>query len=345
MSSTHPAPAPERQAERTAVLQCSAAANVRQVSNEIRNPRFTSGSLIARSASSSRDSAVLTVPANSSVAAVAAREGSLPGACSAESAAVSRRTDPRPVRATLARYSPAVHLSSESDGLMTIWSWVETPPRTLKRRSVVLPDVDRPQLHFLVGSDDGQPRSLRAEQHRIYRHRHFVDVGSNGEVNFAERSRQQATIFVWHIHFREQAFACWDRSTPPYVRPCAENLCPGNSCSVTVVDSPTLMNGSIGLRDAGIDAQRIDACDVEQFATRRTCARIDQCSRIHIAFRNHAGKWCVDFLEALKLFQSTNIRVRRRQIRLRLFVPAGSAGRLPARRPNRSCASSPSDRR
>ena len=53
----------------------------------------------------------------------------------------------------------------------------------------------------------------------------------------------------------------------------ATNFCPGNSCSVTNVLAPTFMIGCVGLRNAGINAQGIDAGEVKQFAAGRACAR------------------------------------------------------------------------
>ena len=174
--------------------------------------------------------------------------------------------------------------SSESGGLITIWSLGGNSAQNFKSGSVISSNVDGAQLNFLVRPHHGHLRALGAEQHRIHGNRNFVDVRSDGKMHFAERSRQQPAIGDWARPLRSAGFEYWDRWTPQFARSWRTNFCPGNSCQRDIGLGAHFDIRRVSLGNAGVYAQRIDARDVEQFAACSACPGIDQRAGIDVSF-------------------------------------------------------------
>ncbi len=92
--------------------------------------------------------------------------------------------------------------------------------QNLQRGAVIAADGDGAQMHLVVAADDSHARTFLAEEHGVDRQRDSLPDDARPEMNFPEGARQQASIFVGHVNFRQQACAWWGRWIPQCAPPC-----------------------------------------------------------------------------------------------------------------------------
>ena len=191
-------------------------------------------------------------------------------------------------------------------------------------RAVVFADGDRPQMDFAITADDRDLRAFLAKEHRVDRNRDFLRVDAGPEVHFAKRARQQASVPVGHIHFRQQG-ACHGIDCLRRAHDRALEFLAGQLRQGDPGFHSGLNGGRVILRDADVHAQRIDAGHVKQFFARGPAdgAGVDQRAGIDVALGQHAGERRINVLEGFQLFQAPNVGVGRVEVGLGLLVSTG----------------------